>query len=102
MVSNNDESYVLVSDEANHSSLGSFDHKHLQRLSRQFIDSLRFPGLTIERAYLRKLLERALQIDPYLRPSQITLIPRMFDKEYVEYLAMYRVELILTYTQPIG
>jgi hypothetical protein len=63
------------------SALGSFSYKHLQPLSRKFVNTLQFPGMTIEKGYLRKLFQNTLQIDPLLRPSQITLVPTMVDWE---------------------
>ncbi|KAF4634220.1 hypothetical protein G7Y89_g3891 [Cudoniella acicularis] len=88
-VTPSDTSYVMISahselknpapDPRKQTGLGSFDLKHLRRLSRRFVGTLRFPGLTIEKGYLLKLLDNTLQVDPNLRPSQITLLPTMVD-----------------------
>lgn len=81
MVSPNDSRNIPFSDRIAESALGTFSHKHLQPLSRKFVDTLWFPGLTIEKGYLRKLLHNTLQFDPSLRPSQIKLVPTMMDWE---------------------
>jgi hypothetical protein len=81
MVSPNDSRKIPFSDRAPESALGSFSHRHLQALSRKFVNTISFPGLTIEKGYLRKLLHNTLQFDPSLRPSQITLVPTMMDWE---------------------
>jgi hypothetical protein len=85
-----------VSDPGKQYGLGTFDPKHLQRLSREFTSSLRFPGLTIEKGYLIKLLSNTLQIDPSLRPSQIILLPTMVDWEYVTLYASENHGFMLT------
>lgn len=99
-------SYVIVSHVDGHNTpapdpggkygLGTFDPKHLQKLSREFVGSLRFPGLTIEKGYLVKLLSNTLQPDPSLRPSQIILVPTMVDWEYVAYDALQHHRFMLT------
>jgi hypothetical protein len=81
MVSSNDSRNIPVHDRGAESPLGTFSHKYLQSLSRIFVDTLSFPGLTIEKGYLRKLLHNTLQFDPSLRPSQITLVPTMMNWE---------------------
>jgi hypothetical protein len=81
MVPSKDSRHIPFSDQVTESALGTFCHRHLQPLSREFVDTLRFPGLTIEKGYLRKLLHNTLQFDPSLRPSQITLVPTMMDWE---------------------
>jgi hypothetical protein len=82
-LSSRDELCTPASDPGKHSGLGTFDSKHLRRLSPKFAQTLRFPGFTIEKGYLIKLFENTLQVDASLRPSQITLLPTMTDWEYV-------------------
>ncbi|TAQ87976.1 hypothetical protein B7494_g3705 [Chlorociboria aeruginascens] len=79
MVSTNNELSIPASDSGTQSGFGTFDPKHLQKLSREFVDTLQFTGLTIEKGYLKKLLSNTLQPDPTLRPSQIILLPTMVD-----------------------
>jgi len=65
-------------------------------LSLEFVNTLQFPGLTIEKGYLRKLLSNTLQTDPSLRPSQIILLPTMVDWEYVEFNSLKHYGTMLT------
>jgi hypothetical protein len=85
MVTRNNALNTPASDPGNRHGLGTFDPKHLQKLSLDFVNALRFPGLTIEKGYLRKLLSNTLQPDPCLRPSQIILLPAMVDWEYATF-----------------
>jgi serine/threonine protein kinase len=59
------------------SVFGAFDQKHLRDLGRTFIKGLYFPYGTIEKAYLLKLIDNTLQVDPELRLSRITRLPVM-------------------------
>jgi hypothetical protein len=59
------------------SMFGAFDQKRLRELGRTFIKGLYFPYGTIEKAYLLKLIDNTLQVDPELRLSRITRLPVM-------------------------
>jgi hypothetical protein len=96
MVTRNNPLNTPASDPGNQHGLGTFDPKHLQTLSLEFVNTLRFPGLTIEKGYLRKLLSNTLQTDPSLRPSQIILLPTMVDWEYVEFNSLKHYGTMLT------
>lgn len=56
---------------------GAFDQKRLREYGRTFIKGLYFPYGTIEKAYLLKLIDNTLQVDPELRLSRITRLPVM-------------------------
>jgi hypothetical protein len=96
VVSPNSGLNIPASDPGKQYGLGTFDPKHLQKLSREFVSTLRFPGLTIEKGYLMKLLSNTLQPDPSLRPSQIILLPTMVDWEYVTFNALEHHGFMLT------
>jgi len=65
------------SEESARTLFGRFDPRHLAKLAIQFINNIKFGGGFIDKAILRKFLDRALQIDPKDRPSKITLGPLM-------------------------
>jgi len=65
------------SEESARTLFGRFDPRHLAKLATQFINSIKFGGGFVDKAILRKFLDRALQIDPKDRPSKITLGPLM-------------------------
>jgi hypothetical protein len=88
MISRNNDLNTPASEPADLHGLGTFDPKHLQKLSRDFVNTLQFPGLTIEKGYLRKLLSNIFQLDPSLRPSRIILLPSMVDWEYVTFIGL--------------
>jgi len=96
MVTRNNPLNTPASGPGNQHGLGTFDPKHLQKLSLEFVNTLQFPGLTIEKGYLRKLLSNTLQTDPSLRPSQIILLPTMVDWEYVEFNSLKHYGTMLT------
>jgi hypothetical protein len=56
---------------------GRFDPRHLAKLANDFISGIRFGGGFVDKAILRKFLDRALQVDPRYRPSKVTLGPLM-------------------------
>jgi hypothetical protein len=96
IVSPNNGLNTPTSDPGKQYGLGTFDPKHLQKLSREFVSTLRFPRLTIEKGYLIKLLSNTLQPDPSMRPSQIILLPTMVDWEYVTFNALEHYGFMLT------
>lgn len=61
---------------------GNFDFKHLCTLGRDFINSLDFGSAFADKACLRLFINRALQVDPLLRPSRIRLGPVMTRWKY--------------------
>lgn len=68
---------VLESNESARTLFGRFDPRHLAELATQFISDINFGGGFVDKAILRKFLDRALQVDPKDRPSKITLGPLM-------------------------
>lgn len=54
-----------------------FDPGHLSGLATKFINNLKFGGGFVDKAIIRKFLNRALQVNPKDRPSKITLGPLM-------------------------
>jgi serine/threonine protein kinase len=71
------DSSTLASVKTKVSAFGSFDPKNLSGLADQFLKSINFGSAFIDKAVLRKLLSRALQVDPKDRPAKITLGPLM-------------------------
>jgi hypothetical protein len=65
------------SEESARTLFGRFDPRHLAKLATEFINSIKFGGGFVDKAILRKFLNRALQVDPKDRPSKITLGPLM-------------------------
>jgi hypothetical protein len=96
MISRNNGFNTPASQPGSQHGLGPFDPKHLQKLSRDFVNALQFSGLPIEKGYLRKLLSNTLQLVPSLRPSQIILLPSMVDWEYVTFIDLRLYGTMLT------
>jgi serine/threonine protein kinase len=73
----------METEESGRTLFGYFDPRRLSGLATEFISSIKFGGGFIDKAILRKFLNRSLQVDPKDRPSKITLGPLMSTWKYV-------------------
>ncbi len=74
---------IPESEESARTLFRRFYPRNLANLATEFINGIKFGGGFVDKAILRKFLNRALQVDPKDRPSRIILGPLMSTWKYV-------------------
>ncbi|KAJ5939396.1 hypothetical protein N7466_002530 [Penicillium verhagenii] len=74
-ISTSSKPHEVSVGEDNQKSFGNFDFSNLKRLSVQFLESLKIPGIGFEKAFLRPLLNGSLEVDPAKRISDLSRLP---------------------------